>query len=193
MGYSGVKMDPANVAYFLGVCGLQRSCATRSELHICYSAACLCLRCWNELVVLQLQQHLNKTLQQTLVWPCKTKPVPNYWRDRAFIRNKLFSACLLLLLFVFMWQVNARAMAKPTDAAVSNKSPRIVDTGGVKRKPVFINKNSNYLIKCIYRTQPGSISVVLLSLPYNSPKKFSLKWPLFSCPSWNVFLLLWFW
>lgn len=75
MGYSGVKMDPASVAYFLaGACGLQRSCASRSKQHICYSATCLCLRCWNELVVLQLQQHLNKLCSRPWVevWPCKT-------------------------------------------------------------------------------------------------------------------------
>lgn len=134
-------MDSANVAYFLaGVCGLQRFCPSHSEQHFCYSAACLCLRCWNELVVLQLQQHLNKLCSRPWVevWPSKTKPVPSYWRDRAFIRNKLFSACLLSLLFVFMWQVNSRVTEKPTEAAVSYKSQRVVAAGGVKRKPIFI-------------------------------------------------------
>lgn len=31
-------------------------------------------------------------------------------------------------------------MAKPTEAAVSYKSPRVAETGGVKRKPIFIRE-----------------------------------------------------
>jgi len=41
-----------NVGWVLGVCGLPPSCASCREQHFYHSAACLCLRCLNRLVVL---------------------------------------------------------------------------------------------------------------------------------------------
>ncbi len=73
--------DFANVTCFLAcVLGLPLSCATCSATHSSHLAACLCLRCWNKLVVLLLlvAADFRQTLQWTAVCSRSDAAKPNH-------------------------------------------------------------------------------------------------------------------
>ncbi len=78
----GIKWenDSANVDCFLAsVCELTRPYASRCKQHSSHSAACLCLRCWNKLVVLLplVVTAFEQTLQRAVVYSRSDTANPN--------------------------------------------------------------------------------------------------------------------
>lgn len=94
-------------------------CATRSAVLVSPSAACLCFRCWNKLVMLLplVAADFRQTLQQVVVCLRLDIAKPNHFQtteESALFGNKLsfISTCAAMLIFYLSVAMNYRSSGK---------------------------------------------------------------------------------